>query len=157
MKHAHTVDARRSATLSPNQSGGSLKIGRPRSRSKSPFRSFRWKRGASRVPNVAADYSDDYGDDGGMNQTPLPPTQRLHNHNQKSHILLLYYGFLTFFRLYFLHTSETKTKTLFFSTFPPYHYNPLLYLGKLNELNWSLNNLLNGQNVTSHNSTTCKR
>lgn len=64
--YTQKVDARRSATLSPNQSGGSLKIGRPRSRSKSPFRSFRWKRGASRVPNIA-DYSDDYGDDGGMN------------------------------------------------------------------------------------------
>lgn len=37
---------------------GSLKIGRPRSRSKSPFRSFRWKRGSS---SRAADSDDEAG------------------------------------------------------------------------------------------------
>lgn len=47
--------------------GGSLKIGRPRSRSKSPFRSFRWKRGSSRAPN--ADSDDEH--DGGGNQRIL--------------------------------------------------------------------------------------
>lgn len=69
---------RRSATLSPNQSagGGSLKIGRPRSRSKSPFRSFRWKRGSSRAPNAD---SDDDGADGGMNSKhPKHPVSPLH-------------------------------------------------------------------------------
>lgn len=39
---------------------GSLKIGRPRSRSKSPFRSFRWKRGSS---SRAADSDDEAGKD----------------------------------------------------------------------------------------------
>lgn len=55
---------RRSMTMSPTTppGGGSLKIGRPRSRSKSPFRSFRWKRGSS--SRVAE--SDDEG--GNQNQ-----------------------------------------------------------------------------------------
>ncbi|KAG4068736.1 hypothetical protein HA402_002427 [Bradysia odoriphaga] len=51
---------RRSIPMSPTtpSNTGSLKIGRPRSRSKSPFRSFRWKRGST---SRAAD-SDDEAD-----------------------------------------------------------------------------------------------
>lgn len=52
MYYVRTADAgdhRRGTPTTPitPSSGGSLKIGRPRSRSKSPFRSFRWKRGSS--------------------------------------------------------------------------------------------------------------
>lgn len=52
-------EGKRSMPLSPTTptGGGSLKIGRPRSRSKSPFRSFRWKRGSSR----AVDSDDEEG------------------------------------------------------------------------------------------------
>lgn len=51
---------RRSIPMSPTtpSNTGSLKIGRPRSRSKSPFRSFRWKRGSS---SRAADSDDEAG------------------------------------------------------------------------------------------------
>lgn len=74
--------------------GGSLKIGRPRSRSKSPFRSFRWKRGSSRAPNVD---SDDEEHDGG---------------NQR--ILYILYSFLSAFRNRSWHTATTVHKCIYF-------------------------------------------
>lgn len=75
------LDHRRSSPLSatlPLSSGGSLRIGRgSRTRSKSPFRSFRWKRGSSRAID-----SDDEEGNNTINTNTHPHTQKTHTKNK---------------------------------------------------------------------------